>query len=147
MYTSDPANADLFKRVLDENRLNKLAPMKSLHDMGARTALGTDWPVAGAISTHRTLDNIQYVMTRQDLNGKTPVLAPATETMDLEQALAAATINSAYIVGMENKLGSIEVGKLADLIVLDKNLFDIPVKDIHKAKVVMTMMDGKIVHE
>lgn len=86
-------------------------------------------------------------MTRQDLNGKTPVLAPATETMDLEQALAAATINGAYIVGMENKLGSIEVGKLADLIVLDKNLFDIPVKDIHKAKVVMTMMDGKIVHE
>ena len=53
MYTSDPANADLFKRVLDENRLNKLAPMKSLHDLGVRTALGTDWPVASAISTHK----------------------------------------------------------------------------------------------
>lgn len=146
-YTSDPNVLDIFGRILGEDRLEILAPMKSIHELGARTSLGTDWPASGDISTHKTLDNIQYVMTRQDLEGKTPVLAPAKETMDLEQALAAATINGAYTLGMENELGSIEVGKLADLIVLDKNLFDIPVKDIHKAKVVMTMMDGNVVHE
>ena len=47
---------------------------------------------------------------------------------------------------LEDKTGSIEVGKRADLIVLDRNLFDIPLTEINEARVLLTMMDGKIVH-
>ena len=53
------------------------------------------------------------------------------------------TINGAYANFLEKETGSIEVGKKADLIVLDKNLFEIPVTDIYKAKVLMTLFEGK----
>ena len=48
---------------------------------------------------------------------------------------------------MEHDIGSIEVGKLADLIVLEKNLFEVAPQDIHKTKVLMTVMNGKVTHE
>ncbi len=56
------------------------------------------------------------------------------------------TRNAGYVMRLEDKTGSIEVGKRADLIVLDRNLFDIPLTEINEARVLLTMMDGKIVH-
>ena len=53
----------------------------------------------------------------------------------------------AYQIRMERDVGSIEVGKLADLVVLEKNLFDIPPSEIHKTKVLMTVMNGQVRHE
>jgi len=64
--------------------------------------------------------------------------------MTLEQALAAVTINPAWQIRMEDKLDSLEVGKHADIIVIDRNLFDIDPTDISEAKVELTMMDGVI---
>ena len=55
-------------------------------------------------------------------------------------------MSGAYIMRLENKTGSIEVGKRADLIVLDRNLFDIPVTEINEARVLLTIMDGKTVY-
>ena len=52
----------------------------------------------------------------------------------------------AYQLGMEREVGSIEVGKLADLVVLEKNLFEIPPDQIHKTKVAMTVMNGQVRH-
>ncbi len=56
------------------------------------------------------------------------------------------TRNAAYIMRLEDKTGSIEVGKRADLIVLDRNLFEIPVTEINQAQVLLTIMDGKTVY-
>ena len=53
----------------------------------------------------------------------------------------------AYQLGMEREVGSIEAGKLADLIVLEKNLFEIAPQDIHQTKVLMTVMNGQVTHE
>ena len=56
------------------------------------------------------------------------------------------TRNAAYIMRLEDKTGSVEIGKRADLIVLDRNLFEIPVTEINEARVLLTIMDGKTVY-
>ena len=55
--------------------------------------------------------------------------------------------DAAYQMHMEDEIGSIEVGKKADLVVLDQNIFEVDAYDIHKTQVVLTMMDGDIVYE
>ena len=68
----------------------------------------------------------------------------------LAEGLYAHTMGSAYSIRMEKQIGSIETGKKADLIILDKNLFDVAknnVYELHKTKVVMTMMNGKVVYK
>ena len=59
--------------------------------------------------------------------------------------IALYTINAAWAHHLERETGSIEIGKLADLIVLDRNLFDVPVERIHEAKVVRTLLEGRTV--
>ena len=76
-----------------------------------------------------------------------PPLAPLDERISLEEAMRAATMGPAYQLGLDRKIGSIEVGKLADLVVLEKNLFEVAPHDIHKTKVVMTVMNGQVRHE
>jgi hypothetical protein len=65
----------------------------------------------------------------------------------VEQGIRAYTIDNAYQMRMENELGSIEPGKLADLVVLEENLFEIEKHGIHKVQVLLTMMNGKIVFD
>jgi len=69
------------------------------------------------------------------------------QKVSLEQAIAAVTINPAWQIRMEDKLGSLEVGKYADLVVLDKNLFDIDPTEISEVNVLMTMVDGRIIFD
>ena len=71
---------------------------------------------------------------------------PESQALTLEQCLYAATMGGAYQARMEDKVGSLEVGKLADLVVLEKNLFDVEPRDISEVKVLATMMDGKFTH-
>jgi predicted amidohydrolase YtcJ len=71
-----------------------------------------------------------------------PPLPAADERISLEEGLRANTMGAAYQAWLDGKVGSIEVGKLADLIVLDRNLFEIPPHEIHAAKMVMTVVAG-----
>jgi predicted amidohydrolase YtcJ len=115
---------------------------------GGNIALGTDWPAAGYYSTYRPLEAIEIATTRQELNKPDqPPLVPLDERISLDQALRAATMGPAYQLGLDQKIGSIEVGKLADLVVLDKNLFEVAPHEIHKTKVLMTVMNGQVRHE
>jgi hypothetical protein len=68
------------------------------------------------------------------------------ERISLADAIAAYTINGAYVNFMEDESGSIEVGKYADLIVIDRNLFKIPETEISEANVVLTMLDGEMIY-
>lgn len=79
--------------------------------------------------------------------GDIGALPPEEECLDLEEALLAYTMGGAYANFLENDLGSIAVGKLADLIVLDQNLYEIPFEAIPQARVVMTLFEGRIVFE
>lgn len=64
----------------------------------------------------------------------------------MRSALAAYTINGAYLSHRETEAGSIEAGKSADLVVLDRNLLAVPPSDIHKARVLLTMLEGEVVY-
>jgi predicted amidohydrolase YtcJ len=116
---------------------------------GARLTLGTDWPAASHYSTYEPLKAIQIAITRQELGreSSTQPLSPSDERITLEQALRANTIDAAFQLRLDDRIGTIEVGKRADLIVLDSNLFELAPSDISSANVVMTLMDGVIRHE
>ena len=68
------------------------------------------------------------------------------EVIDLPEALAAYTIGAAYAMGLEKETGSIEVGKRADLVVLEKNLFEVPSRQLGKTRVLMTLVEGEPVY-
>lgn len=115
---------------------------------GGRISLGSDWPAAGYFSTYKPLESIQVGVTRQ-LVGQpaAEVLAPADQRLSVAEAVYANTLGAAYQIRLDDKVGSLEVGKLADLIVLDENIMEIDPHDIHQAKVTMTMMNGQIRQE
>lgn len=119
-----------------------LYPMASVMNSGAIVVGGSDW----SVSSLNPLDAIQVAITRHDIESVGPAWIPQ-EAVDLPRMLAAYTINAAYASRSEREVGSLEVGKLADLIVLDRNLFAIPVTEIHAAKVVLTMLEGKVVYQ
>ena len=143
----DPADVDAKKRFLGDQRLNAWYPFNSLEKISVTNAFGSDFPASGAISTYKMLEQIQYAMTRKFLSGKGDIWPPEEERITLEAAIEAATINGAYTIALEDEIGSIEVGKKADLIVLDQNLFDIPVGKIHETQVILTLVDGKVTHD
>ena len=76
-----------------------------------------------------------------------PVQPPMSERITLQQAIRAYTLDAAYQLRLEDQIGSIEVGKQADLVVLSDNLFKLAPYDIHAASVALTMVNGKVVFE
>ncbi len=116
-------NDHLLGSDLAENQV----PIKSLKDAGARLTLSSDWNV----STLNPFVGIQNAITRIPQN------------ILLEEAIKAYTINGAYVMRQEDKVGSLEVGKLADFIVLDNDIFTIPSNQINKTKVILTIFNGK----
>ena len=82
-------------------------------------------------------------MTRQDFDPGSPIQPRVSERLDLPAMIRGFTLNAAYQLHMEDQIGSIEVGKKADLVVLEKNLFDVPVDEVHEVKVRATFIDGE----
>ncbi len=130
---------------LGSERAEHMMPMKSFIDSGAMVAIGTDFPACGDYPTMNPLDEIKTGVTRLPLSPDsniTKVYWPE-ERVDLKTMIECATINGAYASFMENETGSLEVGKLADLIVLDKDLFKMAPEDINKAEVLTTILEGR----
>jgi predicted amidohydrolase YtcJ len=137
--------------VGEDLAFRELYRANSVLKAGGRVALGTDWPASGYVSTYRPLDAIQVAITRAIMPqyGKdqfAPVLPPADERITLDQALKANTLDAAYVLDMEDRIGSLEVGKLADIVVLEKDLHAIAPSEISTTKVDLTMMNGRITH-
>ncbi|GAY15683.1 amidohydrolase [Mycobacterium sp. shizuoka-1] len=115
---------------------------------GGRISLGTDWPAAGYFSTYKPLDSIQIGVTRQLIGQPdAPVLVPADQRLSVAEAVHANTMGAAYQIRLDHRIGSVEVGKQADLIVLDTDIFAVDPHDIHRATVTMTMMNGQVRHQ
>lgn len=129
--------------MLGEERANKQYPMKSFIKEGVVMASASDYPITQA-EYFSPLAAIQMGMTRTNLQDTNPehVLNP-TEKVSLEDMIKSYTINGAYANFLEQETGSIKVGKKADLVVLDKNLFEVPEHDIYKTKILLTLLDGK----
>jgi predicted amidohydrolase YtcJ len=102
---------------------------------------GSDW----SVSSLNPLDAIETGITHRDPGDTAgPPWNPA-ERVDLPTMIALYTINAAWALHQERETGSIEPGKQADLIVLDRNLFEVPAGQIHEVKVVRTLLGGKTV--
>ena len=127
---------------LGEERSQWLYPIKSLLDSGALVVFGSDW----FVSSGNPLLGIETAITRRDplTNESAPFLDH--QRVGLSAALKAYTLNSAYINFIEHETGSIEVGKQADLTVLDKNLFDLKSSEISEASVLLTLIDGERIY-
>jgi predicted amidohydrolase YtcJ len=128
---------------IGEERARYHYPFASLVDAGARLAFGSDWTV----STANPLPQIEVAVTRvQHPSRDTEPLLPE-EALDLETALAAFTRGSAYVNFLEDETGSLEPGKLADLVVLDRDLFDRGAGPIGEARVLLTLVEGEPVYD
>jgi predicted amidohydrolase YtcJ len=138
---------DLTIPFLGEPRWRWQYPFASLVRAGAVLAMGSDW----GVSSPNPLEEIHVAVNRvmpPDYPYRVDsreVFLPQ-ERLDLPTAIAAFTMGSAYVNHLDRETGSIEVGKLADLVVLDRNLFEHPVEEISQAKVLLTLVQGERVH-
>ena len=129
--------------VLGAIRSNWNYPINSIVSSGGRIAGGSDWTV----SSLNPLYAIEVAITRREPGSKYGDALIPEESVDLETILYAYTLEGAYSLFKENEIGSLETGKLADIVILDRNLFQIPKNQIHKAVVDLTIFNGKIVYE
>lgn len=111
-------------------------------DAGVTLAFGTDFPVV----PYNQFTGIYSAVARKNYDGS-PAGVENGQNITLAEALYANTMGSAKVYGRAHELGSLEKGKLADIIVLDRNLFDVPEEEIKDVKVLLTIMDGNIVYE
>ncbi len=124
---------------LGPERSRWLYPIGSVVSSGAVVVAGSDW----SVSSMNPLEAIEVGVTRRDPDDPSvPVFLPE-ERVSLPAMLAAYTVGGAYASREEKETGSIEVGKAADLIVLDRNLFEVPPEQIHRAKVLWTLLEGR----
>jgi predicted amidohydrolase YtcJ len=142
------AYADSYMKDLTWPALRKelwpsMYPIRSIARNGALVAFGSDW----SVTSLNPLEGIQVAITRQSPDEEPIEVMQPDEAIDLPEALAAYTIGAAYAMGLEKETGSVEVGKRADLIVVEKNLFDVPVRRLGKTRVLLTMLDGVPVYE
>ena len=117
--------------------------LKSLMNTGLPLMLSSDAPVADP----NPFAGIYSAVTRKRMN-RTPALGWYPEqALSVEEAVRAYTLTPARVSGCGPVLGSLTPGKLADLVVIDQDIFKIPLEEIAHTQVVLTLFDGKIVHE
>jgi predicted amidohydrolase YtcJ len=124
-------------------RSHWLYPIRSVVETGAVVSAGSDW----SVSSLAPLDGIQVALTHRDPEDPRRASWRPEEMVDLPTAIAMYTINAAYQNHLERETGSIEVGKLADLVVLERNLFEVPADELHAVRVMRTILEGKTVFQ
>ena len=132
----------LAEPALGPKRSRWLYPIRSVAKEGAVVSAGSDW----SVSSLAPLDGIQVAVTHRPPDAPDQPTWRPEEAVDLPTAIAMYTINAAYQNHLERETGSIEVGKLADLVVLERNLFDVPADELHAVRVTRTFLEGKTIY-
>ncbi|PAW26589.1 amidohydrolase [Peribacillus simplex] len=138
------SSREVYSSIIGPEREKNVFLTKSLLNTDASLALGTDFPVSISLNPMR---QIYTAITRVDSSGDPQNTWHPEQKLTLAEALQAYTYGSAHGCFREHELGTIEEGKLADLVVLDRNLFDIPESEVLETKVELTINDGKVVFE
>ena len=131
------------EKRIGKERAKTTYAFRSLLDSGATLAFGTDWTVAPL----NPVLTVYAAVTRRTLDGKNSKGWVPDQKISVEEAVRAYTLGSAYAEFQESVKGSITVGKLADIVLLSRDIFKIDPKDIENVKVVMTLVDGRPVYE
>jgi len=130
------------KRIGSERAKTTYA-FRSLLDSGATLAFGTDWTVAPL----NPLLSVYGAVTRRTIDGKNPNGWIPQQKITVDEAVRAYTVGSAYAEFQESVKGTITPGKLADLVILSRDIFSIDPVEIENVKVLMTIVDGRVVYE
>ncbi len=127
------------------SRADRSWPVRELLDAGAHVIVGSDWPAV--IPDMNPWPGLEALVTRADPSGSAPGTLAPEQAVSLEEAIELYTLAGARLLGLETQAGSIEVGKSADLIVLDRNVFEVPIEDVSETTVELTVYAGEVVHE
>lgn len=138
----DPVWMAAWIKNVGPEREQRAFPWKSILKAGGHLAFGSDWPVV----TINPWPGLQMAVTREDREGKPAGGWVPGEKLTLEEAIQAYTLGGAYALNEEHRRGSIEAGKLADMILLSQNIFEIPVSQIRHTYSVLTIVGGKIIN-
>jgi predicted amidohydrolase YtcJ len=130
------------KRIGPERSKGTYA-FRTLIDSGAVLAFGSDWTVAPL----NPLEGIKAAVTRQTLDGKNPSGWVPEQKITLDEAIRAFTLGSAYAEFQDKVKGSLTPGKLADLVILDRDIFKMDPAALDQVKVALTVVDGRTVFE
>jgi predicted amidohydrolase YtcJ len=138
-----PAGYDYVKDTaagpLGPTLAKRMYPFRQLGEAGARLSAGSDW----FFTDENPWNDIEAGATSRDPGVADSVAMLPDHTIDVKTLLKARTIDAAYQMFDEKEIGSIEVGKDADLVVVNQNILDIPVDQIHRTKVLMTFFAGR----
>ena len=131
---------DQHRGFMGMERMKRYMPMRSFKEMGIIASGNADWPVCSA----NVMEGIHVCVKRTSETGQDLGQSQAISVMD---AIRVYTINGAYITHEENIKGSIESGKLADFAILDRDILTCKPEEIHKIKILTTIIDGKVVFQ
>ena len=139
----DDDTLKIWARNVGPERAKRAWVWHSIESTGGRLAFGSDWPVV----TLNPWPGVQNALTRQTTEGNPPDGFVPGERINLEDTIKAYTLGAAFAGRREKTEGSLEPGKLADLIVLSQDLFKIKPNEIAKTEVLLTMVGGKVVYQ
>ncbi|MEX1258026.1 MAG: amidohydrolase [Gemmatimonadota bacterium] len=141
-FYEDSYITDLTVPRLGPERSRWLYPARSVFETGAVVAAGSDW----SVTSMDPLRAIEVAVTRRNPDQDTGAAWIPEERVDLESMIRAYTLNGAIAGDMEGETGTITVGKIADLVVLDTNLFRVPPERISDTRVDLTVFEGRVVY-
>jgi len=139
----DEDTLDIWARNVGPERATRAWVWHSIEASGGKLAFGSDWPVV----TLNPWKGVQNALTRQTEEGTPTEGFVPQERVSLQDTIRAYTLGAAYAGRRENSEGSLEPGKLADLIVVSQDLFKIPANQAGKTEVLLTMVGGKVVYQ
>jgi predicted amidohydrolase YtcJ len=131
------------ERVIGAERARTTYAFRSLLNSGARLAMGSDWPVAPATP----LEGVYAAVTRRTLDGRGPDGWIPEQKITMEEALRGYTIDAAYASFSEADTGSLTRGKLADVVLLDRDITRVAPAEIRDARVDLTVVGGVVAYE
>lgn len=132
-------------KVVGEKQANRFWPVKSLLEAGALLIYGSDWP--SVVPDPNPWPGVESMVTRRDPYTNTGTQLWAEQAIELPEVLKIYTKNGALAMKTGELSGTIEVGKYADFIVLDRNLFEIPITEVSNTQVLRTVVEGQVVHD
>jgi predicted amidohydrolase YtcJ len=139
----DDDTLNIWSRNIGPERASRAWVWRSIQDKGGALAFGSDWPVV----TLNPWRGVQTALTRQTSEGNPPGGFVPQQRLSLEDTIRGYTLGAAFAGRREKTEGSLEPGKLADFILLDRDLFKIEPSEIGKTEVLITMVGGKVVYQ
>jgi predicted amidohydrolase YtcJ len=136
---------DVLTKTLGTERVERIWSIKTMVDAGVHAVWGSDWPAV--VPNANPWRGLEAIVTRRDPEGERPGQFHPEQAIDLVSAIEIFTRNGAHAMRLEQVTGSIEAGKFADMIVLDRNLFEIPADEIGDVQVLLTLLEGNVVYE